>query len=95
MKTPVLTTCLSLALTFAASAQTVWKAGAAKTVVTPSEPIWLAGYGDRTHPSQGVLRDIYVKALALEAEPGPAGGNRYGGFARLPTGDFRSRSRPL
>jgi neutral ceramidase len=70
MKTPVLTTCLSLALTFAASAQTVWKAGAAKTVVTPSEPIWLAGYGDRTHPSQGVLRDIYVKALALEAEPG-------------------------
>jgi neutral ceramidase len=70
MKTPVLTTCLSLALTFAASAQTVWKAGAAKTVVTPSEPIWLAGYGDRTHPSQGMLRDIYVKALALEAEPG-------------------------
>ena len=47
-----------------------WQAGAAKAVITPNEPIWMAGYGDRVHPSTGVLHDIYVKALALEAEPG-------------------------
>ena len=30
----------------------------------------MAGYGARNHPSEGVLRDLYVKALALESEPG-------------------------
>ena len=39
-------------------------------MITPSESIWLAGYGDRTRPSEGVLQDIYVKALALDAEAG-------------------------
>ena len=43
-----------------------WKAGAAKAVITPTEPIWMAGYGDRVHPSDGVLQDLYVKALALD-----------------------------
>ena len=53
-------------------AQTGWKAGAAKIAITPREPIWLAGYGGRIRPSDGVLQDIYVKALALhcsEARP--------------------------
>jgi hypothetical protein len=53
-----------------AYAQTPWKAGVAQAAITPTEPIWMAGYGDRRRPSEGVLRDIYVKALALEAEPG-------------------------
>jgi hypothetical protein len=43
-----------------------WKAGAARVNITPQEPIWLAGYGARTKPSEGVLQDIYVKALALQ-----------------------------
>jgi hypothetical protein len=54
----------------AAPAQTVWKAGVAQAVITPGESIWLAGYGDRTRPSEGVLQDIRVKALALDAEAG-------------------------
>jgi hypothetical protein len=62
--------CLFLTLSGAAPAQTVWKAGVAKEVVTPSEPIWLNGYGERKRPSDGVLQDIYVKALALDAEAG-------------------------
>lgn len=62
--------CVLLLLAGAAHAQTVWKAGVAKAVITPTESIWMAGYGDRNHPSDGVLRDLYVKALALEAEPG-------------------------
>jgi hypothetical protein len=43
-----------------------WKAGAARVNITPQEPIWLAGYGARTKPSEGVLHEIYVKALALQ-----------------------------
>jgi neutral ceramidase len=59
-----------LLLALPCMAQTVWKAGVAKAVITPSESIWLAGYGDRTRPSEGVLQDIHVKALALDAEAG-------------------------
>ena len=61
---------LLLALPCMVPAQTAWKAGVAQAIITPSESIWLAGYGDRTRPSEGVLRDIYVKALALDAEAG-------------------------
>ncbi len=48
-----------------ASAQYQWGVGAAKVKVTPSEPIWLSGYANRTRPSQGVIQDIYVKAVAF------------------------------
>lgn len=44
-----------------------WQAGVAKTVITPKESIWLAGYGNRTRPSEGVLQDLYVKCLALKS----------------------------
>ncbi|HYM09263.1 MAG TPA: neutral/alkaline non-lysosomal ceramidase N-terminal domain-containing protein [Bryobacterales bacterium] len=53
-----------------ASAQSAWKAGAASVNITPSEPIWLAGYGDRTRPSEGVRQQIYAKALALQDSQG-------------------------
>jgi hypothetical protein len=42
-----------------------WQAGVASRGITPKEPIWLSGYEERDHPHVGVLRDIYVKALAL------------------------------
>jgi hypothetical protein len=54
----------------AALAQTGWKAGVAKTVVTPKESIWLAGFGFRNKPSEGVRQDLYVRALALQDEGG-------------------------
>jgi hypothetical protein len=47
-----------------------WKAGVAKTDITPDGPIWLAGFGARTKPSEGVMHPIYVKALALQDESG-------------------------
>jgi hypothetical protein len=53
-----------------ASAQDRWKAGIARVDITPHESIWLAGYGARTKPSEGVLQPIYVKALALQDETG-------------------------
>src|SRR5262245_49697977 len=42
-----------------------WKAGVARTVITPEQPVWLAGYGSR-RPSEGKRHDLWVKALALE-----------------------------
>jgi hypothetical protein len=58
-----------LLLAACANAQT-WKAGVAKTVITPKESIWLAGYAARTRPSEGVLQDLYAKALAFQDETG-------------------------
>ncbi|MGH9661788.1 MAG: neutral/alkaline non-lysosomal ceramidase N-terminal domain-containing protein, partial [Bryobacteraceae bacterium] len=46
-------------------AQTGWQAGIARAVITPRESIWLAGYGDRNKPSEGIRQDLQAKALAL------------------------------
>jgi hypothetical protein len=46
------------------------RAGVAKLDITPEGPIWLSGYGDRTHPSTGVLMKLWAKALALEDSKG-------------------------
>lgn len=47
-----------------------WKAGISRAVITPDQPIWLAGYASRTHPSEGVLTDLWVKVLAIEDAKG-------------------------
>jgi hypothetical protein len=47
-----------------------WKAGVSRVVITPEEPLWMAGYANRTHPSEGKLVDLWAKALALEDENG-------------------------
>jgi hypothetical protein len=49
---------------------TGWKAGISRAIITPGEPIWLAGYASRTHPSDGVIADIWVKVLAIEDAKG-------------------------
>ena len=51
-------------------AGTRWKAGVAKAVITPEEPIWMAGYASRNKPSEGKIQDLYAKALALEDPQG-------------------------
>jgi hypothetical protein len=43
------------------------QAGASTVDITPSSPQWLDGYGNRTHPSEGVYQDITAKGLALRA----------------------------
>lgn len=43
-----------------------WKAGIARAVITPAEPVWMAGYASRVHPSEGTLVDLWAKALAIE-----------------------------
>ena len=54
----------------AVAAETPWRCGAAAVKITPSEPLWMAGYGSRTHPSEGTLHELWVKALALETADG-------------------------
>ena len=47
-----------------------WKAGVAAVVITPEQPMWLAGYASRTGPSEGKIHDLKAKALVLEDNDG-------------------------
>src|SRR5213592_1949230 len=64
--------CASPGLEVGARSESAWKAGVAQAVITPTETIWLAGYGARKKPSEGVRQDLYVKTLALQDETGKA-----------------------
>jgi hypothetical protein len=46
-----------------------WKAGVAKTIITPDKGVWLAGYGSK-RPPDGKLHELWAKALVLEAPDG-------------------------
>ena len=37
-----------------------------RAVITPKTPMWMSGYAARNKPSQGVVHDLWAKALALE-----------------------------
>lgn len=50
-----------------------WTAGVAKTVITPEQPIWMAGYGGREHPAEGKLHDLWIRVLALKDGDGHTG----------------------
>jgi len=52
--------------------EATWKAGAAKAVITPEPPMYMAGYGGRDKAAESTLHDIWIKVLALE----DAGGYR-------------------
>ena len=58
-----------VAPTFAADAP-AFKAGVAVKVITPAEPVWMAGYAARTKPADGKIHDLYAKALCLEDAAG-------------------------
>ena len=70
---PVLTLLLALllrVLVFGAADEATWKVGVASVVITPDQPMWLAGYVSRTNVSQGKAQDLYAKALALDDASG-------------------------
>lgn len=54
----------------ARAAEQEFKAGVARKAITPSGPIWLSGYAARTRASEGVIHDLWAKALALEDPDG-------------------------
>jgi len=54
-------------------AQDGWKAGIARVKITPEKPLWMAGYGGRTAPSEGTFHDLWIRMLALEDAQGHRG----------------------
>ena len=50
----------------ARSDETELRIGLARAKITPEEPIRMAGYASRDKPSDGVLTDLYAKAMAFE-----------------------------
>lgn len=60
-----LCTCYSLFVPELAAESELWKAGVARVIITPNEPVWMAGYAGRNGPSDGVLVDLQARALAL------------------------------
>jgi hypothetical protein len=52
------------------AAETGWKAGVAKVVITPDKPMWMSGYSSRTKPAEGKVHDLWAKALVLEDSGG-------------------------
>ena len=47
-----------------------WRAGVARVVITPENPMWMAGYAARKRPSEGKLHDLWAKALVIEDAKG-------------------------
>lgn len=66
----ILTLALCCHAAFAQKTNSDWRAGVAKTVITPDQPVWMAGYGSRTKPSEGTSQELYAKALALQDNRG-------------------------
>ena len=50
----------------AASSQAIWKAGVSRVAITPKQPMPMAGFASRTHNSEGMLHDLWAKALVIE-----------------------------
>lgn len=66
---------LSLGILFACAnlegaEPTTWKAGVATADITPTEPMWMAGYASRDKPSEGVAQRLFAKALVIEDSAG-------------------------
>ncbi|MHB8957543.1 MAG: neutral/alkaline non-lysosomal ceramidase N-terminal domain-containing protein [Pirellulaceae bacterium] len=51
-------------------AESSWRVGVARVNITPEQPLWMAGYGSRTHEATGKISDLYVRACALEDSEG-------------------------
>ena len=65
---------LALTLLFSpsitAAAPPAWKAGVARVVITPEQPMWMSGYGGRDHAAEGKVHDLWAKAVALRDPAG-------------------------
>ncbi|APZ90481.1 Neutral ceramidase precursor [Fuerstiella marisgermanici] len=63
--------CLLIAVASAVTAaEPAWRAGVARTKITPDGPYWMGGYASRKRPSEGTLQDLYAKAIAIDDETG-------------------------
>lgn len=56
-----------LATNISADDRTEWLAGLSRVDVTPTEPVRMAGYGSRDHPSEGIDTPLFVRCLAIKS----------------------------
>lgn len=47
-----------------------WSAGFSRTVITPDEPTFMSGYGNRDKPAEGKQSELYARAAALRDAAG-------------------------
>ena len=47
-----------------------WRAGVSKVAITPTQAMPMAGFASRTHNSEGMIHDLWAKALVLEDSAG-------------------------
>jgi len=55
---------------FAGDSSSPWQAAAGKAVITPQQPVWMAGYAARDKPSEGKVHDLFAKVLVMEDDVG-------------------------
>jgi Neutral/alkaline non-lysosomal ceramidase, N-terminal len=80
--------CLLIGLSsHAEAAEPTWRVGLARAVITPNEPVWMAGYLDRDRPAEEKIHDLWAKVAVFE----DADGNR----AVLLTADIVLFSQPF
>ena len=56
----------------AGAADAPYKAGTASKVITPTGPLWMAGYGGRNKECEAKTHDLWAKAVAIEDGAGNA-----------------------
>ncbi len=61
----ILSLLVSVGLVHTSFAQEIYRVGAGKIDITPTEPVILAGYGGRTVPSEGVDTKIWARAISI------------------------------
>lgn len=61
---------LSVLLALAIPLPAAWTAGVGRYEITPNEPVWMAGYGSRVRPMEGVRQSLWAKALAIRDSAG-------------------------
>jgi neutral ceramidase len=65
MRTPLVLFLLAFSL-----AAADYKAGIGRIIITPDKPIYMSGYANRDHPSEGAIHDLWAKALVIEDHKG-------------------------
>ncbi|WP_425617194.1 neutral/alkaline non-lysosomal ceramidase N-terminal domain-containing protein [Anatilimnocola sp. NA78] len=65
--------CLFLLVPQLAQGDELWKVGLAKTNITPTKPMWMAGYGARNKLAEGKLTDLWAKAIVVQDASGHQG----------------------
>jgi neutral ceramidase len=51
-------------------ADVTWRVGTARVVITPDQPLWMAGYASRDKPASEKFTDLWVRSCVLEDSAG-------------------------